>query len=150
MLTRSAVLSLVAFCSCGAPDDTSKFVGKWVYQAGSAITIDCPGAPTQTLDLSSVPPANQPGYFTFTVKSGEVLHELDARGCRYDWTVSGNVASASNQSCSTFPDGHGGSQVVQLQSATKSTADGESMTVNTHFTNQQGCTITGRGNAHKS
>jgi hypothetical protein len=134
------ILFLLAACSsAGTPtastDDAGKFVGTWTYQPGSAIVIDCPGALEQTIDLSRTPPAGNPGYFVFSETSSEALHEVDARGCNYDWSVSGGVATAAaNQSCATFPDGHGGNLTVQMQSGTKSTSDGASMTVEVHFT----------------
>jgi hypothetical protein len=132
--------------------DTSKFIGKWTYQAGSAIVLQCPGAPAQTIDLSKVPPADQPGFFTFSAGSGEVLDEVDARGCHYTWDVSGDVATATpGQSCSTFPDGKGGSQLVHLQSGTKITWDGAVMVVGVQFTTATpGCTATVYGTAVKA
>ncbi len=133
-------------------DGTSKFLGKWTYQPGSAILIDCPGSPSQSIDLSKVPPANQPGYFTFSEELEGVVHEVDARGCAYDWTVSGDAATARpSQSCTTFPDGRGGNQVVHLETGTKSTADGISMAIDVHFTTDTpGCAVTVRGTARKS
>lgn len=131
--------------------ETSKFLGRWTYQLGSALVIDCPGAPSQLIDLSRVPPANQPGYFTFSATSQALIHEVDARGCVYDWTVSGEVANAiPNQACTSFPDGRGGNQVVHLQTGTKSTSDGVSMNVDVHFTTDAGCAVVVRGTANKS
>src|SRR5712692_1396542 len=72
-------LSLSGF-ACGgqpaAPDDTTttRFVGRWIYQPGSAVVADCPNAPPQTIDLSKVPPDNQPAYFTFTATAVDRLH----------------------------------------------------------------------------
>jgi hypothetical protein len=112
------------------------------------------GTPTQTIDLSKVPPpANQPGYFTFSSTSLAGLHEVDARGCEYDWSVTGGTASAvSGQSCATFPDGRGGNRVVHLQSGTKSTDDGASMTVDARFVTDppSSCAIHVQGTARKS
>jgi hypothetical protein len=140
-------LSLSAF-ACGgqpaAPDDTTttRFVGRWTYQSSSAIVADCPNVPQQTIDLSRVPPDNQPAYFTFTATAVDRLHEVDARGCQYDWTVAGAVATAaSGQSCATFPDGRGGNRVVHIASGTKTTTDGTSMRVDVHFTSDDGCAI---------
>jgi hypothetical protein len=159
MNTRKLWISLflagAAACSSesGGPGaaGTSKFLGKWTYLSGSTIVIDCPNAPTRSIDLSNVPPANQPGYFTFSAAPGEVVHEVDARGCTYDWAVTGDAANAApNQSCATFPDGRGGNQVVHLQSGTKSTPDGVSMNIDVHFTNDPGCAIEVHGTASKS
>ena len=146
-------LSLSGF-ACGgqpaAPDDTTRFVGRWTYQSGSAIVVDCPNAPQQTNDLSRVPD-NQPAYFTFTATAAGRLHEVDARGCQYDWAVAGDVATAaSGQSCATFPDGRGGNRVVHLASGTKTTTDGASMRVDVHFTSDDGCAIHTQGQTTKS
>jgi hypothetical protein len=131
--------------------DTSRFLGTWTYQPGSTIAIACAGRSAGTIDLSRVPPANQPGYFTFSSGAGAVLHEVDARGCAYDWTLSGDAAAATpGQSCATFPDGKGGSQVVHLQDGTKSTSDGATMAVDVHFVNDAGCAITVSGTAQRS
>jgi hypothetical protein len=142
-------LSLSAFACSGqpaAPDDTSRFTGRWTYQSGSAIVVDCPNAPQQRIDLSRVPPNNQPAYFTFTATATDRLHEVDARGCQYDWVVAGDVANAaSGQSCTTFPDGRGGNRVVHLASGTKTTTDGASMSVDVHFTPDDGCAIRVQG-----
>ena len=149
------VLSFAAFACSGqpaAPDDTTttKFVGRWTYQSGSAIVVDCPNAPQQRIDLSRVPPDNQPGYFTFTATAADRLHEVDARGCQYDWAVSGDVATAvSGQSCATFPDGRGGNRVVHIASGTKTTTDGASMRVDVQFTSDDGCAIHTQGQATK-
>ena len=148
-------LSLSAF-ACGgqpaAPDDTTttRFIGRWTYQSGSAVFVDCPKAPQQTIDLSRVPPDNQPAYFTFTATAADRLHEVDARGCQYDWAVAGGVATAATgQSCATFPDGRGGNRVVHLVSGTKTTTDGTSMRVDVQFTSDDGCAIHTQGQATK-
>jgi hypothetical protein len=138
--------------SSTAADASNAFVGRWTYQPGSAIVVDCPSTPETTMDLSKVPPSNQPGFFSFST-SGSGLHEVDARGCAYDWTIVGDVASAApGQSCATFPDGRGGNRLVHLQSGTKSTSDGATMTVDVHFTadDAAGCTIHVQGAAKKS
>jgi hypothetical protein len=151
-----ASLSLFAFACSGqpaAPDDTTtpRFVGRWTYQSGSAVVVDCPNAAQQTIDLFRVPPDNQPAYFTFTATAPGRLHEVDARGCQYDWAVAGDVATAaSGQSCATFPDGRGGNRVVHLASGTKTTTDGASMRVDVHFTSDDGCAIHTQGQTTKS
>jgi len=148
---------LGAFAACSGPapvaDRTTEFVGKWIYQPGSTVLIDCPNAPEQSIDLSRVPPANQPGYFSLASSGVDTLHEIDARGCQYDWTVAGDVATAaSEQSCATFPDGRGGNRVVHLQAGTKATTDAVSMVVDVHFTSDapEACSIRVRGLAAKS
>ena len=147
-------LSLSTF-ACGAqptaPDDTTSFAGRWNYQSGSAIVADCPNAPQQTIDLSSIPPANQPAYFVFTETAAERLHEVDARGCQYDWTVAGRVATAaSGQSCATFPDGRGGNRIVHITSGTKTMTDSASISVDVHFSSDDGCAIHVLGQTTKS
>jgi hypothetical protein len=159
MSLPSALVSTVIFLSmgCGAsppePNDSSKFVGKWTYQSGSTIAVDCPGMPEQTLDLSHALPSGQPGYFVVSESSPGVVHEVDARGCEYDWTVSGDVASGvPNASCATFPDGRGGNRVVHMQSGTKRTADGATMQVDVQFATDPTpvvCAIAVRGTARK-
>jgi hypothetical protein len=161
MFKTALIAALLAVSSsafgCGstsaAPAEaTSPFTGTWTYQPGSTIVADCAGAPEQTLDLSKVPPANQPGYFTFSATGADALHEVDARGCQYDWTVSGAAASAAaGQSCATFPDGRGGNRVVHLQSGTKTTNDGAQMSVDVRFTTDppSSCTIHVQGIATK-
>jgi hypothetical protein len=150
-----ALLSLSAVACCGqpaAPDDTTttRFVGRWTYQSGSAIVADCPNPPQQTIDLSRLPPDNQPGYFTVTATAADRLHEVDGRGCQYDWGVAGAVATAAaGQSCTTFPDGRGGNRVVHMASGTKTTTDGASMRVDVHFTSDDGCAIHVQGQAMK-
>lgn len=148
-------LSLSAF-ACGgqpaAPDDTTttRFVGTWTYQPGSAIVADCPNAPQQAIDLSRLPPDSQPGYFTFTATAPDRLHEVDGRNCQYDWDVAGPVATAaSGQSCATFPDGRGGNRVVRIASGTKTMTDVGSMRVDVHFTSDDGCAIHVQGQAMK-
>jgi hypothetical protein len=135
------------------PDDMSRFVGTWTYLPGSAIVADCSSAPEQTLDLSRMPPQDQPGFFTFSASGDASLHEVDARGCQYDWTVSGYDATAfAGQSCATFPDGMGGDRLVHLVSGTKSTTDGSTISVDVHFTTDapSSCTIDVHGTASKS
>jgi hypothetical protein len=137
-----------------APEATTKFAGTWTYQPGSSILADCAGAALQTIDLSRVPPANHPGFFVLSpADAGAELLEVDARGCRYDWQVTGSVATAvSGQSCATFPDGHGGNRLVHMQSGTKSTTDGASMSVDVRFTTDapSSCAIHVQGIATKS
>jgi hypothetical protein len=97
--------------SSSSPDATSKFTGTWRYEPGSTILAECAGVSPQTVDLSRVPPVNQPGYFSLSSTGLADLHEVDARGCEYDWSVTGETAAAaSGQSCATFPDGHGGNR----------------------------------------
>jgi hypothetical protein len=149
------LLSFSVACSSSGPptDETSKFAGTWTYLAGSAIVADCAGAPTQTIDLSKVPPQNRPGFFTFSPTGGTSLHEVDARGCQYDWSVSGDVATAmAGQSCATFPDGAGGNRLVHLVSGTKSTVEGASMSVDVRFATDapSSCAIRVQGSATKS
>jgi hypothetical protein len=160
MLTRLALstvaLWFAAACSASSDpspaSDTSKFIGTWTYEAGSTISLECAGAAAQTIDLSKVPPTGQPGYFTFSPEPGAALHEIDARGCQYEWTVAGDAASATpNETCASFPDGRGGMQIVHLQSGTKSTSDGATMAIDVHFTTDTaGCTATVHGSATKS
>jgi hypothetical protein len=150
--------SSIVACSSSSPvppppDATSNFVGTWTYESGSAIVADCTGAATQRLDLSKVPPQNRPGFFTFSATGGDALHEVDARGCEYDWNVSGQVATApAGQSCATFPDGRGGNRLVHLVSGTKSTSDGASIAVDVHFVTDapSSCAIRVQGTARKS
>jgi hypothetical protein len=158
MHTRSLLaLALVSAFACSsqapAADSTAKFVGKWTYQPGSTILADCPNAPEQSLDMARMLPANQPGYFSFAESTVNGVHEVDARGCQYDWTVAGDVATAaSGQSCATFPDGHGGKRLVHLQSGTKTTPDGASISVDVHFVSDapESCSIHVQGQATKS
>jgi hypothetical protein len=152
-----AALLLFSFTACSSssppPDETSVFAGTWTYLPGSAITADCAGAATQVIDLSKVPPQNLPGFFTFSRSDEAALHEIDARGCEYDWTVSGAVATATvGQSCATFPDGRGGSRLVHLVSGKKSLADGSAMAVDNHFVTDapSSCAIRVQGTATKS
>jgi hypothetical protein len=149
------LISAHTACSGSNPplDATSKFAGTWTYQPGSTIVAACAGAASQTIDLSKVPPQNRPGYFIFSPSGGASLHEVDARGCEYDWTVSGDAATAaSGQSCANFPDGRGGSRLVHLVSGTKSTADGASMAIDVHFATDapSSCAIRVEGTATKS
>jgi hypothetical protein len=154
-IASAALLLLSSFlaCSSSSPsDETSAFVGTWTYLPGSTIVADCAGAPTQTLDLSKVPPKNQPGLFTFSSTGDASLHEVDARGCNYDWSVAGEVATAAaGQSCSTFPDGQGGNRLVHLVSGTKSLADGAPMAIDVHFVTDppSSCAIHVQGTATK-
>ena len=154
---RTRVLFALSFSTlaCGAsptaPDDLARFVGRWNYQSGSAVIADCPNVPQQIIDLSRVPPDNQPAYFVFTATAADRLHEVDARGCQYDWTVAGNVATAAaGQSCATFPDGRGGNRVVHITSGTKTLTESASISVDVHFTSDDGCTIHTLGQTTKS
>jgi hypothetical protein len=150
-LLLPSVLACVS--SAPGPDPASKFSGRWTYELGSSIVVDCPGAASQTIDLSRVPPANQPGYFSLTPADAADLHEVDARGCQYNWSVAGGVATAAaGQSCATFPDGRGGNRLVHLSSGTKSTSDGAVMTIDVHFVTDapSSCAIAVRGTATKS
>jgi hypothetical protein len=154
VLAIGLLFSTIA-CSSSSqpPDPTSNFSGKWTYLPGSAIVADCTGAAGYTIDLSKVPPQNQPGFFTLTSINSSSLHEVDARGCQYDWSVLGDVATAAaEQSCATFPDGAGGDRIVHLVSGTKSTADGASISVDVHFVTDapSSCTIGVQGTATKS
>jgi hypothetical protein len=120
---------------------------------GSTIVAECAGASPQTIDLSNVGPQNQPGFFTFSRSGVASLHEVDARGCEYDWSVSGEVATAAaGQSCASFPDGQGGNRLVHLVSGAKSLADGGSMAVDVHFVTDapSSCAIRVQGTATKS
>jgi hypothetical protein len=152
-----ATLSLCSTIACSGagepPDETSKFVGTWTYAPGSEIAADCSGATSYTIDLSQVPPQNRPGFFTFRANGSASLREVDARGCEYDWSVSGDVATgAAGQTCATFPDGAGGNRIVHLLSGTKTTSDGASMAVDVHFVSDapQACAIRVHGTATKS
>jgi hypothetical protein len=149
MFIRYALAFLLA-AKCGGAD-TSKFIGTWAYQPGSTITFACNGTTTGTIDLSTVMPGGQPGFYTMANGSAAgVVHEVDGRGCNYDWNVSGSLATASpNQSCATFPDGKGGNQTVHMQSGTKSTSDGSTMTVDVHFVTDSGCTATVQGTTNR-
>jgi hypothetical protein len=147
-------LSLFAI-ACGAPptapEETTGFDGRWNYQFGSAVVADCPNAPRQTIDLSKTPPDNQPAYFILMATASDRLHEVDARGCQYEWAVAGNVATAaSGQSCATFPDGRGGNRSVHITSGTKTMTDSESISVDVHFTSDDGCAIHVLGQTMKS
>jgi hypothetical protein len=152
--TTLAIFTSAVGCasSSSAPAPTSKFAGTWTYAADSTIVADCPGAPSQTIDLSKVPPSNRPGYFVISDAEAAHLHEIDARGCAYDWSVSGDSATAAGQSCATFPDGRGGNRVVHMQSGTKTTHDGATMSVEIHFTTDapSSCSIHVQGTATKS
>jgi hypothetical protein len=142
-------LALTTACS-SSTTDTSKLVGTWTYQPGSTIAIDCPNTPSKSIDLSTVV-GGHPGFFTLSAGGPGTVHEVDARGCTYDWSVTAGVATAApGQSCATFPDGRGGNQLVHLQTGTKSTSDGASMTVDVHFTNDASCTIAVTGTANHS
>jgi hypothetical protein len=144
------LFTALSIAACSSTPDTSMLLGRWTYQKGSAIAIDCTGAAPRSIDLSMVPPSNQPGYFTFSAGAADVVHEVDARGCSYDWTVFGGLATAKpDQSCANFPDGKGGSQSVHLVQGTKSTLDGVSMNVDVHFTNDAGCAISVTGTARR-
>jgi hypothetical protein len=58
------------------------------------------------IDLSKVPPVNQSGYFSFSSTGLADLHEVDARGREYNWSVTGETASAaSGQSCAIHVQG---------------------------------------------
>jgi hypothetical protein len=153
LVALAYMISPLVACSSSppSPSDTSKFIGNWQYEPGSAIIVDCPNAAPQMINLSKSAPGGQPGHFTFSEKSDNLVHEVDARGCQYDWTVSGNDASAiPNQSCATFPDGKGGNRVVLLKSGTKSTSDGTTMTVDVQFRDTSAtCAISVRGTAAK-
>jgi hypothetical protein len=127
-------------------------VGRWTYQPGSQIEAVCADAPAQTIDLSKVPPANQAGFFQLSRTDSADLHEVDARACQYDWAIHGDAASASGQSCGTFPDGRGGNRLVHMVSGSKTTTDGVSMSVDVHFTTDapSACAIRVQGTATKS
>src|SRR5215472_4307221 len=126
--------SLACSSSGSTPDETSKFVGTWTYLPGSEIVATCAGGATQTIDLSKLPPQNQPGFFAFSSIGSASLHEVDGRGCQYDWNVSGDVATAAaGQSCATFPNGRGGNLLVHMTSGTKSFGDGSLLSVDVHF-----------------
>jgi hypothetical protein len=154
-MTAYLVFGLAA--GCGSPSSeastTSNFVGTWTYERGATIVADCPSGQIETIDLSSVPPAHRPGSFTLSSADATDLHELDARGCAYAWTVSGEIATAApGQTCATFPDGRGGNRLVRIESGTKTTRDGASMTVDVHFTTDalSSCAIHVQGTATKS
>jgi hypothetical protein len=149
------LLSSTLACSSAepSPDETSEFVGTWTYRPGSAILADCAGTAPQTIDLSSVPPQDRPGFFTFSAGGAASLHEVDARGCAYDWGVSGDVAiAAPGRSCATFPDGRGGNRLVHLVSGTKSLTGAGAMAVDVHFVTDapSSCAIRVHGTATKS
>ena len=67
-MTTFVLMSSAIGCasSSSTPDPTAKFAGKWTYQPGSTITVECPGAPPSMMDLAKVPPSNQPGYFVLS------------------------------------------------------------------------------------
>jgi hypothetical protein len=156
MRTRVLFALGLSTIACGAaqpmaPDDTVRFVGRWNYQAGSAIVADCPNAPSQTIDLSRIPPDNQPAYFVLSATATARLHEVDARGCQYDWAVAGDVATAApGQSCATFPDGRGGNRAVRIASGTKTMSGSGSIGVDVRFTSDDGCAIHVQGQTTKS
>ena len=147
ILLTAGLLAITA-CAKSPADASAKFVGTWSYQSGSTIAIDCPGAAPRTIDLAHVM-AGQPGFFTLTATPPGV-HEVDGRGCVYDWTVADDVATAeSGQSCATFPDGQGGNLTVHLASGTKTTSDGASIAVDVSFATDAGCAIHVQGTATK-
>jgi len=153
----SPVLLTMVAAACSGPSsvtpsgDPARFAGKWTYQSGSIVLEDCANAPEQTIDLSKAI-GGQPAFFTMTTTNGGI-HEVDARGCQYDWDVSADVATAvGGQSCGNFPDGHGGTLLVRLQSGKKSMSDVGSLNVDVHFATDapSSCNIHVQGTAIKS
>jgi hypothetical protein len=137
-LARASALAIAAaaLIACGSSSstdtaaDTDKFLGHWTYQPGSMVTIACAGQPSRAQDLGSPPPGGSAANFTMTLESTGILHELDDADCSYHWNVESDVASLSaGQSCSTIPDGRGGKTTNTVVSATKTTSDGETMTI---------------------
>ena len=157
VFTRLAIAA-IALSACGdtlgrsSSDDAAQFVGRWTYLAGSSVVINCPGQPPVVTDLSKVPPTNQPAFFVFSEVSLTRVHEIDARGCEYDWTIAGSDAvGVSGQSCDKFPDGRGGATSVTLVDGVKSTRDGRTMAVAVNFQiTQAACTAAVRGTAVKT
>lgn len=153
MMKIASIATLLLACGASIPAPPPLLEGRWTYEAGSTIVADCEGAPEQTIDLSKAAPAGQPGYFVLSAADAGGLHEVDARGCQYDWDVSGGVATArGGQSCDTFPDGRGGNRLVHLLSGTKSSSDGASMAVDVRFSTDapSSCAIRVQGTATKS
>jgi hypothetical protein len=136
LVRASAVgIAAAALTACGssgtdAASDTDKFLGHWTYQPGSMVTITCAGQPPRTQDLGNPPPGGTAANFTMTLESMGIIHEIDDAHCSYEWDVESDVASLPpGQSCSTIPDGRGGKTTNTVVSATKTTSDGETMTI---------------------
>jgi hypothetical protein len=146
------ILAAAALSGSACGPGATGFAGTWTYQTGSTIVSDCGGGPEQTVDLTQAAPMGRPAFFTFTASpGGEVLHEVDARGCNYTWTVNGDVAQLDpGQSCATFPDGRGGNRLVHAESGTKQLA-GDAIQVDVHFATDapSSCAIHVLGTAKK-
>jgi hypothetical protein len=137
-LVRSFVLSAAVLAGCSSSgsgsspvDPRALFLGTWVYQAGSTMTLACPGQPASSVDLSRIA-AGRPATFTMTLGGGgDVVDEVDSAGCEHAFHVQSDVGTAiPGDLCSTFPDGRGGLTTISTKSGTKSTSDGRTMTIN--------------------
>ena len=160
-LSPTLMIMTLAALSAGCGDDESStpdetagtdaqaFVGTWEYQSGSRFEGSCPGDPPFVQDLANVPPEGKPARYSLTLVGDEILHEVDELGCEYDWSVDGNRADASGQSCDKFPDGMGGTFTLTSSRANK-TLEGDSIVTDVEATFADGaCSATVQGSSRR-
>src|SRR5207253_9352691 len=85
------MIVLLAACGSSEPSSEQQFLGTWSFASGSD-SIVCPGGTTaQALS----------GNITVQSQSGGGLVVMDAAGCNFAYTLSGEQASlGSDKSCS--------------------------------------------------
>ncbi len=96
--------------ACGSSAGTTaeaNFVGQWTFQAGSEVTIACPGAPSMVAPIGNTGLALEQG-------ADGTLHGVSSVGCRYAYTVDGNSATMTPGQTCEVPDGHGGLATERL------------------------------------
>ena len=114
------MIVLLAACGSSEPSSEQQFLGTWSFASGSD-NIVCPGGTTaQALS----------GNITVQSQSGGGLVVMDAAGCNFAYTLSGEQASlGSDKSCSfAVPQlGQSATAAVTYDAITLATHDGKSM-----------------------
>lgn len=121
-------LALVAgVAGCGGSDDNSaqKFIGTWMYAAGSTVTVTCSGAQPQVYPLTG----------NLTIAAGLNADEIaiTTSACTLKLAVAGSMATlaSAGQMCNGQSQDQNGNPVsvtINYGSGSLSTTDGKTLT----------------------
>ena len=121
-LKLAALASVVGIAACGG-SSTSKFVGTW--STDLSIVSQCIGdGGSGTNEVQDA--------LTITLGTTTDLKSIDFEGCALTYSVSGNTATATSQTCNestTTPAGDTVTTALVYKTYALTTSDGKSMTI---------------------